>query len=115
MLSAGESQSILGKLIIDNSDLELLESKLSNFNIFEAIGMVGQEIRHSNFLALLLNPSEVHGLGDAFLKKLLIQMLTEAEELPFSPIEIDLLNLKDSEVEENGETLIYSSSRPPIN
>ncbi|MEO0536712.1 MAG: PD-(D/E)XK nuclease family protein [Cyanobacteria bacterium P01_A01_bin.123] len=37
------------------------------------MGMVRQEIKHSNFLQFLLNPSEKHQLGDLFLKKLLIR------------------------------------------
>lgn len=44
---------------------------MSEFNIFEAIGGVRQELPHSNVLAFLLNPRENHGLGDHFLKGLL--------------------------------------------
>lgn len=40
----------------------------SDFNIFEAIGMSRQEIRHSTFIAFLLNPKERHGFKDSFLR-----------------------------------------------
>ncbi|HAH57521.1 MAG TPA: hypothetical protein DCL86_05190, partial [Bacteroidales bacterium] len=41
------------------------------FNIFEAVGMARQEIRHSRFLAFLLNPLAPHGLGEYFLRNFL--------------------------------------------
>jgi hypothetical protein len=37
-------------LVVGNQDLERLESLLDQFNIFEAIGAVHVEIRHSTFL-----------------------------------------------------------------
>ena len=43
-----------GSRVVGNSDLEELEGRLEKFNIFEAIGVVRQELRHSNFLAFLL-------------------------------------------------------------
>ena len=51
----------------------------SRFNLFEAVNIVRQEIRHSNFLAFLLNPAESHGLGDKFLRALL---MASAAKLP---------------------------------
>ena len=41
------------------------------FNFFYAVGMHGQEIRHSKFLANLLNPQYPHGLHGQFLEKVL--------------------------------------------
>ncbi len=55
----------------DTSELEHIESLLNRFNVFETIGFVDQELMHSNFLASLLDPRQNHGLGDAFLRKLL--------------------------------------------
>ena len=52
------------------------EHSLRALNIFEAISMVRQEIRHSRFLAFLLDPSKPHGLGDIFLKKFLMEALS---------------------------------------
>ena len=37
------------------------------FNIFDVLGASRMEIRHSNVLAWLLDPSDTHGLGNAFL------------------------------------------------
>jgi hypothetical protein len=113
MLFDKQKQDILGKLIIDNQDLEKLESMVSEFNIFESIGVVRQEIRHSHFVAFLLNPSKNHGLGDVFLKKFLIYILHKFESLPLNPVDIDIANLQDVEVWtewRNIDILIYSRS-----
>jgi PD-(D/E)XK nuclease superfamily len=65
-------------------------------NIFEAAGMHRQEIRHSNFLAVLLNPQESHGLGDAFLKRLLHKVIDNSSEPPpVSALTIALADFSD--------------------
>jgi len=51
-------------------------------NIFEAAGLYRQEIRHSNFLAFLLNPQQNHGLDDAFLKKLIQKIVDNLDDPP---------------------------------
>lgn len=68
MKTEKEKREALEKFIIDNKNLEELEKKISRFNIFESVGMVRQEIKHSNFIQFLLSPSEKHRLGDIFLK-----------------------------------------------
>ena len=90
----------LEELVVDNPDLELLESLVDEFNIFEAIGMHRQEIRHSFFLKFLLDPTQSHGIGDIFLKRLLQKILTEARgaSLPISLIDLDVWDLDDTEV-----------------
>lgn len=56
--------------------LETFETqKNRGINIFEAAGMTGQEIRHSAFLAWLLQPKMPHGLGSSFLKKFCERLL----------------------------------------
>jgi hypothetical protein len=51
------NKALLEKLVVDHEDFEHLESLLDQFNVFEAVDMVRQEICHSSFLASLLNPS----------------------------------------------------------
>ncbi|PZO40331.1 MAG: hypothetical protein DCF17_11975 [Shackletoniella antarctica] len=41
-----DDRGLLEQFVVDNEDLERLESLLDQFNIFEAVGMVRQEIRH---------------------------------------------------------------------
>jgi hypothetical protein len=103
-ISSAEQRAILESFIVDNVDLEELEAKLAQFNIFEAIGVVRQEIRHSNFLAFLLNPSQNHKLDDAFLKRFLKRVLlepyepTDSKYLKISPIDIDIADFSDVEI-----------------
>jgi hypothetical protein len=61
----------LKALQTDASELERIETLLDRFNVFEAIGFIGQEVMHSRFLAFLLDPKQNHGLGDVFLRKML--------------------------------------------
>lgn len=48
-----------------------LSSSLNEFNVFEAMGMTRAEIRHSYFLAFLLDPRANHNLGDGILRPFL--------------------------------------------
>lgn len=86
---------LLEALVIDNPELERLESLLDQFNIFEALGAVRVELRHSDFLAFLLTPSQSHGLGDAFVKRFLQSALKLAseEQTTIRPIDLDLWDL----------------------
>jgi hypothetical protein len=95
---APDPQKLLEQFVVNNADLERLESLLNQFNIFEAVGMVRQEIHHSRFLAFLLNPNASHHLGDVFLKTFLKRLLLEADNATVSPIEIDVATLTDTEV-----------------
>ena len=87
----------LEALVVDNPDLERLEALLDQFNIFEAIGAVWQELRHSDFLAFLLDPQQNHGLGDTFLKRLFQKVLvsTESDRMPITPIDLDVWSLDE--------------------
>ena len=55
----------------DASELERIQNLLDQFNMFETIGFIGQEVMHSRFLAFLLDPKQNHGLGDVLLRKML--------------------------------------------
>lgn len=56
---------------IEELESDFPEINSRKINIFEAAGLVRQEIRHSKALAFLLNPNGTHGLGDLFFKKLI--------------------------------------------
>ncbi|MGN5881989.1 PD-(D/E)XK nuclease family protein [Staphylococcus simulans] len=51
--------------------LKEVEKHSNQFNLFEVLGVVDTEIRHSNMLAWLLDPNEIHGLNDTFLKEVI--------------------------------------------
>jgi hypothetical protein len=85
----------LEALVVENPDLERLEALLDQFNIFESVGAVRQELRHSDFLAFLLNPQQPHGLGDVFLRRFLQRTLRvfTPGEAPVTPIDLDVWSL----------------------
>ena len=80
--STGADLQALETLRADARELERIEGLLDRFNVFEAIGFVGQEIKHSRFLAFLLDPGQNHGLGHYFLKRLLREALASAHKAP---------------------------------
>jgi hypothetical protein len=90
----------LERFVVDNRDLERLESLLSQFNVFEAVGVVRQELRHSDFLAFMLDARQTHGLGDVFMRRLLqgaVQRGT-ATSSSISAIDLDVWDLTGAEV-----------------
>ena len=48
--------------LVDDLDFQAIDRRMGRFNLFEAMGAVRGELRHSNFLAFLLSPSRNHGL-----------------------------------------------------
>ena len=101
---AKHSKKLLFNFAYNNEELERLESKLSEFNPFKVLKAERYEIRHSNFLAWLLDPYENHLIGDYFLKKFLKEVLlgneefAERHELMFNTDELLSLELGDMEV-----------------
>ena len=98
---ASDQIELLERFVLDNADLRRLEELAGPFNIFEALGVVAQETRHSNFLAWLLDPNQNHGLGELFLKRIL--MLTSSRAKAdgidrLSPIDVDVWDLSGTEV-----------------
>ncbi len=97
---AEQDLKALEAFVVSNPDLERLEALLDRFNIFEAVGMERQEISHSKFLAFLLDPNESHGMGDAFVKRLLQRAIMDSPNAsaPVTPIELSLWDLGEMSV-----------------
>src|SRR3954470_17184319 len=91
-----EARSALERFVVENEDLLALESIIGRFNIFDALSIARAEIRHSNFLAFILDPAESHAQGQVFLKAVLMDLLKAAPPTlrPFSPIELDGADLR---------------------
>jgi hypothetical protein len=105
----------LTEFVMSNDELEQLEDLLGKANFFEAVGAVRSELRHSDFLGYLLDPSQTHGLGDLFLKRFLQAATKSAldDVSQVTPIEIDVWDLGDSIVwreYENIDLLVMSRS-----
>ena len=102
MISAAAADvTALKAFIDDNEDLERLETLLDQFNLFESLGLVRQEIRHSAFLRWLLDPRETHGLGDYWLRQFLRQVIKDREEISddfLMLFDLDGWNLGQAEV-----------------
>lgn len=72
MITANDTrEQILTDLLL-SPEIEQLEGLLGGFNIFEAIGAVNRELRHSDFLAYLLEPGRPHGLGSRLLRDFVV-------------------------------------------
>ena len=91
----------LRTFIDDNEDLGRLEAILDRFNIFEALGIVRRENRHSDFIRWLLDPSETHGLGDYWLRQFLRQVIKAGEGISddfLTLFDLDAPNFGQAEV-----------------
>jgi hypothetical protein len=91
---------ILEDFVRNNEELDQLEALAEVFNTFEVLGIVRRELRHSDFLAYLLDPQENHGLGDAFVKGLLKRACPRkpVDESTISAIELDTMDFDYLEV-----------------
>ena len=99
-----EQYAALERFILNNPDLERLESLLSEFDLFRLLDLDRQEEIHSRVLAWLLNPhpQQDHYLGDYFLKKFLVRTLSRALETGIStvtPVEIAVADCSGAKVQ----------------
>ncbi|MFO0967702.1 MAG: PD-(D/E)XK nuclease family protein [Gemmataceae bacterium] len=112
-----EDVRALERFVVENDDLLALESSLGKFNIFDALRLARAEIRHSNFLAFILDPAESHGQGQVFLKAVIADLLKSAQgDRPLSPIELDGIDLRGVEIRREWERidLLILCQTPPF-
>lgn len=92
----------LERFVVDNDELLELEERIGRFNIFDALRIVDREVKHSDFLAWLLDPNESHGQGGLFLRAILMDLFKTAREngfpCPVSPVELDGEDLRGVDV-----------------
>lgn len=93
-----EHEDDLLKLIDSLRDFERNFKIGHRFNLFEAVNMSRQEIRHSRFLAYLLSPTETHGLGDSFLRAVLMKTVEGNTYAPVSRLDLAICDLGDAAV-----------------
>ena len=114
MTETQEQQQQLDNLLL-SEDLEELNNLTGHFNIFNALKLQNNEIRHSNFLAWLMTPYESHKLGDYFLKEFLKSAIKEYSlntDISLSLKDIAFLKLDDAEIRreyKNIDLLIVSA------
>lgn len=86
----------LYKRLLEDHNFEKLELELQKPNIFNILGISRFEIRHSNFLAWLLDPNGSHGLGNRFLIRVLRDLAMKENDLNI--FDINKLNFTDAEI-----------------
>jgi hypothetical protein len=113
-----EEMAALEQFVVHNDDLLALESLIGRFNVFDALARARTEIRHSTFLAFILDPGESHGQGQLFLRAVLMDLLKAAPPAlrPLSPIDLDGTDLRGVEVRrERGHIdLLITCHEPPF-
>lgn len=77
----------INKLLYDKNFREL-ENHLRRFNVFEATDMKRREVKHTKFLAYLLDPMQPHGLSSDLLKTLMLIIASPEEPMPL--LDMDL-------------------------
>lgn len=100
-----QEKQLLENFVCDK-ELKELEKKFDKFNIFDCLRLTRAEIRHSNFLAWLLDPNETHGFNNLFLKEFLKEVLkTKKDEIRNingynipSIIDVDCWNMSDVQI-----------------
>jgi hypothetical protein len=97
--------AMLESFVVDNLELQELERLIAPFNVFEALGVVRQEVRHSDFLAFLIDPHQNHGLGDVVLKQLLQRATRGRYGLAVSAIDLDIWSLGLAEVRREWQSI----------
>lgn len=99
MTPAQQTQKDLEALVVDCPELRTLDSELGRFNIFRVLRSTKNELRHSNMLAWLLNPSESHGLGDRFFRRWLMTVVhANAVEGAPSAVDVDASEIRSVDV-----------------
>lgn len=84
--------SILNELITDKNFQDLLKIE-KKINIFDILKVSNLEIRHSNVLAWLFDPTETHGLNDAVFKSL-IQFCNKEYDKNYDCENIEVIGVK---------------------
>jgi len=84
------------------SDFRTIEERTKYFCPFEAVGMVRQEIRHSNFLAYILDPQRPHGLDDTVLRAFLMEI---AQGSAKERLDIHFRDLENARVQREADNI----------
>lgn len=91
-MNSSQIEALYSSLINDTS-FDRLDLQLRTPNIFSILKIGRQEIRHSNFLAWLLQPNEGHGLEDLFLKRFLREVFASDRFEHISQVDVESMDL----------------------
>ena len=75
-----DDEKAIKEFLLDIQCLDKLSQWSGHFNLFDVLKVSKTEIRHSNILAWLLDPSENHGLGDAVLRRMIQRLVSRSPQ-----------------------------------
>src|SRR4051794_5041144 len=84
--------------LLNDINFDKMGLLLKTPNIFQILNISRTEIRHSNFLAWLLDPNGTHGLGRLFLIKFLRDIAASERASEIDELEIEDLNFNSVEL-----------------
>jgi hypothetical protein len=84
--------------LVNDIDFDQLELELKKPNIFQILNISRAEIRHSSFLAWILDPNGTHSFGPVFLKKFLRDISASEVITDLDEIDIEDLNYNNVEI-----------------
>ncbi len=85
--------------LLKDEDFDRLDLGLKNPNIFQILRIAKNEIRHSNFLSWLLDPSQSHKLGDIFLKRFLREVFSSDKFGGIDQVDVEGMDLTSVEIQ----------------
>ncbi|MBL7954578.1 MAG: PD-(D/E)XK nuclease family protein [Flavobacteriales bacterium] len=87
------------KLVVAPDAFMKLERTIGRFNVFDVLRSSDHELRHSNMLAWLLDPTENHGFGELFLRRWMMLVLHDADRPEvIDPVMVDTKPFKQVRV-----------------
>jgi len=90
----GINRKAIEDFLLDIACLDEISKKVSKFNPFETLGLVNNEIKHSNVLAWLFDPNENHGFDEIVIKKF-VQHIAKKYPEYHDVIKLSLMDLSD--------------------
>jgi hypothetical protein len=91
--------------LVNDINFERIDLGLKSANIFEVLQVSRQEIRHSNFLAWLLNPNENHGLNELVLVRFLREVFSDQRAKNISGLDADSLDFQKVEIKREWQNI----------
>jgi hypothetical protein len=101
----------LYKNLVNDIAFDEIEIGLNQNNIFSILNVETSELRHSNFLAWLLDPKGSHGLNDLFLKRVLREVFASNKFDEVNTVDVEGFRLDTVQVLrewKNIDILVYS-------
>ena len=91
------------KDLLKDQDFDHLNLSLKIPNIFQILRITKNEIRHSNFLAWLLDPNQSHELGEIFLKTFLKEVFSSDKFEEIDQVDVEGLDLTKVQIKREWE------------